>query len=67
MNKFKYVIFPDRDYTFRIDGEDVEISGEELFLVAINLKEKKSKMNMLSHLGFDYNLNIDSLFDIERQ
>jgi hypothetical protein len=61
MNKFKYVIFPDRTYTFHIDGKDIEVSGEDLFLSAIEIKNKQEKMSMLYLMGISYNIDIDSL------
>ena len=62
MNQFRYVIFPDRTYTFHIDGKDLEVSGEDLFLAAIEIKRKKDKMSMLDLMGISYDIDIDSLF-----
>lgn len=61
MNKFKYVIFPDRTYTFRLDGEDIEVSGEDLFLAVIEIKNKQDKMSKLDLFGISYDIDIDSL------
>jgi hypothetical protein len=58
MNKFKYVIFPDRDYTFRIDGEDVEVSGEELYLAVVAIKKTQDKMSILDAMGISYEINV---------
>ena len=62
MNKFKYVIFPDRLYTFRIDGEDVEVSGEDLYLAFVDIKNKRDKMSKLDLVGVSYEIDIDNLF-----
>ena len=61
MNKFKYVIYPDRLYTFRIDGQDIEVSGEDLFLAVVAIKNKQTKMSMLDAMGISYDIDIDSL------
>jgi hypothetical protein len=61
MNKFKYVIFPDRTYTFHLDGEDIEVSGEDLFLAVIEIKNKQDKMSKLDLFGISYDIDIDSL------
>lgn len=61
MNKFKYVVFPDRLYTFRINGEDVEISGEDLYLAVVQINKKKTKMSMLDFMGISYDVDIDSM------
>jgi hypothetical protein len=61
MNKFKYVIFPDRNYTFRINGEDVEVSGEELYLVVGEIANRQQKMSMLDMVGISYDIDIDSV------
>ncbi len=58
MNKFKYVIFPDRDYTFRIDGKDVEVSGEELYLAVVAIKKTQDKMSILDAMGISYEINV---------
>ncbi len=61
MNKFKYVIFPDRNYTFRINGEDVEVSGEELYLVVGEIANRQQRMSMLDMVGISYDIDIDSV------
>jgi hypothetical protein len=61
VNKFKYVIFPDRNYTFRINGEDVEVSGEELYLVVNQIADKQQKMSMLDIFGISYDIDIDNM------
>lgn len=58
MNKFKYVVFPDRNYTFNIDGEDVEVSGEELYLAVIAIKKTQDKMSILDAMGISYDINV---------
>lgn len=58
MNKFKYVIFPDRNYTFNVDGKDIEVSGKELYLAVIDIKRTQDKMSILDAMGISYEINI---------
>jgi hypothetical protein len=61
IHDFKYPIYADRLYTFKIDGEEHTIIGEELILAALSIAQKQHKMSILDTLGITYSRDISSL------
>ena len=40
-NKFRYLIFADRTYTIQIDGESIEIEGQDIVNIIPEMLRKK--------------------------
>jgi hypothetical protein len=40
-NKFQYIIFPERTYTIEVEGERVEIEGQDIVNIIPELLRKK--------------------------
>ena len=40
-NKFRYIIMPERTYTIDVDGESVEVQGEDIVNIIPELLRKK--------------------------
>jgi len=36
MNKFRYLIFPDRVYTITVDGKAIEVMGDKLIKMILD-------------------------------
>ena len=40
-NKFQYIIYPDRTYTIEVEGEKVEIEGQDIVNIIPEMLRKK--------------------------
>ena len=40
-NKFRYIIMPDRTYTIDVDGESVEVQGQDIVNIIPDMLRKK--------------------------
>ncbi len=40
-NKFRYIIMPERTYTIQVDGESVEVQGQDIVNIIPDMLRKK--------------------------
>lgn len=48
-NKFRYIIFPDRTYTIKVEGEDVEVLGQDIVNIIPDMLRKKYLESMFGY------------------
>jgi RNase P/RNase MRP subunit p29 len=62
-NKFRYLIFPDRTYTIEVEGEQVEIEGQDIVNIVPEMLLKKYVQACFGYEAIPFDKTQESLVE----